>query len=43
MLKTEFSTDNKKYYNVRGHCHYNQKDRGAGAHNVCNLRYKTPK
>ena len=42
MLKTEFSTDNKKYYNVRGHCHYNEKYRGA-AHNVCNLRYKTPK
>ena len=34
--------DNKKYHNVRDHCHYTGKNRGA-AHSVCNLRYKTPK
>ena len=34
--------DNKKYHNVRDHCHYTGKYRGA-AHSVCNLRYKTPK
>ena len=28
--------------NVRDHCHYAGKFRGA-AHNICNLRYKTPK
>ena len=27
---------------VRDHCHYTGKFRGA-AHNICNLRYKTPK
>ena len=42
--KKEISTDddNKKYHNVRDHCHYTGKYRGA-AHSVCNLRYKTPK
>ena len=41
--KKEFSTDDndKKYYKVRDHCHctgkYNEE------HNICNLRYKTPK
>ena len=34
--------DNKKYHNVRDHCHYTGKYRGA-AHSVCSLRYKTPK
>ena len=44
----EFNTDNsneitfKKYYKVRDTCHFTGKYRGA-AHNVCNLRYKTPK
>ena len=41
----EFNTDdddNKKYHKVRDHCHYTGKFRGA-AHNICNLRYKTPK
>ena len=33
---------NKKYQKVRDQCHYTWKLRGA-AHNVCNLRYKTPK
>ena len=33
--------DNKKY-KVRDQCHYAGKCRGA-AHNICNLRYKTPK
>ena len=39
-----FSTDddNKKYVKVRDHCHYTGKYRGA-AHEICNLRYKTPK
>ena len=31
-----------KYYGVRDHCHYTGKYRGA-AHNICNLRYNTPK
>ena len=43
--KKEFSTDdddNKKYQNVRAHCHYTGKFRAA-AHSICNLRHKTPK
>ena len=42
--KKEFSNDddnNKKYHKVRDNCHYAGKFRGA-AHNICNLRYKTP-
>ena len=31
----------EKNYKVRDHCHYKGKYRGA-AHNMCNLRYKTP-
>ena len=31
-----------KYRRVRDHCHYTGKYRAA-AHNICNLRYKTPK
>ena len=46
ICKKRFSTDdddgNKKFHNVRYHCHYTGKYRGA-AHNICNLRYKTPK
>ena len=38
ICKKEFSTDNK----VSNHYHYTGKYRGA-AHNICNLRYKTPK
>ena len=34
--------DNKKYHKVKDHCHYTGKYRGA-SHNICNLRYKTPK
>ena len=30
------------YYKGRDHCHYTGKFRGP-AHNICNLRYKTPK
>ena len=46
--KKEFNTDKsdknafKLYHKVRNHCHYTRKYRGA-AHNICNLRYKTPK
>ena len=32
----------KKHHKVRDHCHYTGKYRGA-THNICNLRYKTPK
>ena len=48
ICNEEFCYDkNKKmeydlYYKVRDHCHYTGKFRGA-AHNICNLRYKTPK
>ena len=45
ICKKGFSTDdddNKRYHKVRDHCHYTEKYRGA-AHNICNLRYKTPK
>ena len=55
ICKKEFSDDddddddddydddnNKKYHKVRDHCHYTGKIRGA-AHNIFNLRYKTPK
>ena len=34
--------DNKIYYKVKDHCHYTGNYRGA-AHDICNLRYKTPK
>ena len=42
--KKWFSTDddNKKYHIFRDLCHYTEKYRGT-AHNICNLRYKTPK
>ena len=33
---------NKEYLKVKDHRHYTGKYRGA-AHNICNLRYKTPK
>ena len=44
ICKKGFSTDdnNKKYYKVRDHGHYSEKFTGA-AHDICNLRYKTPK
>ena len=32
----------KLYHIVKDHCHYTGKVR-EGAHNICNLRYKTPK
>ena len=42
IFKKEFNTgDDKKYHKVKDHCHYTGKYRGA-AHNICNLRYKTP-
>ena len=46
--KKEFSTDEndknsfKLYHEVRCHCHYTGKFRGA-AHSTWNLRYETPK
>ena len=46
--KNDFSADEndknalKLYDKVKYHCHYTGKIRGA-AHNICNLRYKTPK
>ena len=40
ICKKEFNIDNNK--KVRDHCHYTGKFRGA-AHDICNLRYKTPK
>ena len=46
--KNEFNTDEndknalKLYDKVKDHCHYTGKFRRA-AHNICNLRYKTPK
>ena len=44
ICKKGFSTDNenKKNHKVRDHCHYTRKFREA-AHNICDLRYKTPK
>ena len=42
ICKKEFNTDNKNHYKVKDHYHYTGKYRGA-AHNICNLRYKTPK
>ena len=39
IYKKEFD---KKNYEVRDHCHYTGKYRGAD-HNICNLRYKIPK
>ena len=44
ICKKGFSTDddNKKYHNVRDHCHCTGKYRGA-AHSICNLRYTKPK
>ena len=44
ICKKGFSTDdnNKKYHKVRDNCHYTGKYRGA-AHDICNLRCKTPK
>ena len=44
IYKKEFNTDDsdKKHQKVKDHCHYTEKYRGA-AHNICNLRYRTPK
>ena len=41
IFSKNFST-NKKYCNVRDHCHYTGQYRGA-AHSICNLRYQIPK
>ena len=50
ICKKEFSydddndgdDDDKKYQKVRDHCNYTGKYRGA-PHNICHLRYETPK
>ena len=45
ICQKEFNTDDddyKQYHKVRDHCHYTGKFRRA-AHNICNLRYNTPK
>ena len=44
LCKNVLSTDDhdKKYHKVRDHCYYTGKYRGA-AHDISNLRYKTPK
>ena len=44
ICRKEFNTEHcdKKYHKVKDHCHYTGKYRGA-AHDICNLRYKTPK
>ena len=45
IIKNNNNTDEngknafKLYHKVRDHCHYT----GGAAHNICNLRYKTPK
>ena len=47
ICEKEFNTNKNdknasKYHKIRDHCHYTGTFRGA-AHNICNLRYKTPK
>ena len=42
ICKKEFSNNEKKIYQVRDHCHYTGKYRGA-AHSICNLRCKVSK
>ena len=48
FAKIKFRTDKndkntfKLYHKVKDHCHWTAKFRRA-AHNICNLRYKTPK
>ena len=44
ICKKRFSTDddNKKYHKGRDHCHYTEKYIGV-SHDICNLRFKTPK
>ena len=47
ICKKKFSTNENdknafKYQKVKDHCHYTGTFTGV-AHNICNLRYKTPK
>ena len=41
-MKRFCTDDDKKYHKIRDHCHCTRKYREA-AHDICNLRYKTPK
>ena len=41
-IKNSNDDNNKKYHKVKDHSHYTGKYIG-GAHNICNLRYKTSK
>ena len=41
ICKKEFSANDKKYPKVTDHFYHAVKYRGA-AHDICNLRYKTP-
>ena len=41
-IRCSAGDNDKKYHKVSDHCHYTGKYRGA-AHNICYLRYKTPK
>ena len=41
-ITTDDDDGDKKYHKVGDHCHFTGKYSGA-AHNICNLKYKTPK
>ena len=41
MIKMKKKKKIKIYQNLRDHCHYKEKFRGA-VHSICNLKYKVP-